>query len=281
MDQDFIQTDASINPGNIGGPLVNIDGEVIGVNTLIHGFNRGIGFAIPINLAKEVAEHLIADGKFPRAWLGIQINALRHDPELRQLVPGVRDGVIVRRIIPTGPASKSGLKPADVITAVEGRPVSTAQELRQAVRAHKIGTPVSLEVLRADDSGTHRNIQISLRTEEWPQEPAPARTVVASKTVKPDVTDLGLTVQPLSKSLAAKFGVEFTKGVLVTGVEENSPAARERIGIGDIITEVNYKPVTTPKEFRDALRSGAAQRVLINLIRDGAPEFRILKDGGD
>src|SRR5881628_3792343 len=98
MDQDFIQTDANINPGNSGGPLVNIEGEVIGINTLIKGLRTGIGFAIPVNLVREVSEKLITEGKYVRAWLGVAIQALRENPEYRDLVTGITDGVIVTQI---------------------------------------------------------------------------------------------------------------------------------------------------------------------------------------
>src|SRR3974377_2225835 len=110
MDQDFIQTDANINPGNSGGPLVNIDGEVIGINTLIRGLHTGIGFAGPSSLAKEGAAQLIAQSKFTRAWLWVSILSVRDYPEYRDLVKGISDGVIVRAILPNGPASKSELK---------------------------------------------------------------------------------------------------------------------------------------------------------------------------
>ncbi|HWX22754.1 MAG TPA: trypsin-like peptidase domain-containing protein, partial [Candidatus Binatia bacterium] len=110
MDQDFIQTDALINPGNSGGPLVNINGEVIGINTLIRGLHSGIGFAIPSNLAKEVADQLIADGRFTRLWLGIGIRAFRDEPDLRKLLKGIEDGVVVASILADGPAAKSELK---------------------------------------------------------------------------------------------------------------------------------------------------------------------------
>ena len=110
FDQDFIQTDASINPGNSGGPLVNIYGEVIGINTLIRGVNTGIGFAIPVNLAKRVADMLIEDGKVTRAWLGVSITTLREDADYRDLAVGVEDGVVVRQFVPGGPAENSALE---------------------------------------------------------------------------------------------------------------------------------------------------------------------------
>src|SRR5262245_13254518 len=161
MDQDFIQTDANINPGNSGGPLLNIDGEVIGINTLIRGLHTGIGFAIPSNLAREVSDKLIAEGKFTRAWLGVKIGAVKEDPDFRELVKGVDDGVIVQAVLPGGPASKSDLRPSDVITAVDGKRVSTPQELRNEVRAKAIGQTVALDVFRSG-----KTLKIKIKPEE-------------------------------------------------------------------------------------------------------------------
>jgi serine protease Do len=282
MDQDFVQTDASINPGNSGGPLVNIEGEVIGINTLIRGLNRGIGFAIPSNLAKEVAAHLIAEGKFTRAWLGVQISALNEDLDVREIVPGVPEGVVVERIVPNGPASRSQLRPADVIVAVEGHPVSTAQQLRNEIRARNLGTAVTLDVVRPESSEKSTRLQVKLQTEGWPDEAAP---VAARQARKPEANTppvgLGLVVQPLTKDLAKKHGVDLLDAVIVTAVEPDSVAAERRFRPGDIITEVNGVPVASPKQFREALKSLHAKPALIHLLSDGVPEFRILKDGGD
>ena len=156
MDQDFIQTDANINPGNSGGPLVNINGEVIGINTLIRGIGTGIGFAIPANLARELAESLIKDGKVVRARLGIEARSLREDNELRsRTFKGATDGVLVAGLQVDGPASKSELKLEDIITHVEGTAVGNAQQLRNAVR-NKAGKPVTLSVVR-DRKSTRLN----------------------------------------------------------------------------------------------------------------------------
>jgi len=148
LDQDFIQTDANINPGNSGGPLVNIEGEVIGINTLIRGLHTGIGFAIPSSLAKEVAEKLISDGKFTRAWLGIGIRGYRTAGYDDEHIEGVEHGVIVQQILPDGPASASELLSMDVIIAVDGKSVTTAQELRGEVRLKPVGKAVTLDVIR-------------------------------------------------------------------------------------------------------------------------------------
>lgn len=165
MDQDFLQTDASINPGNSGGPLVNLQGEVIGINTLIRGLRTGIGFAVPVNLAKEVSETLIRDGKFPRSWLGIGIRGLREsDDEPEEKIDGADDGVLVTAIRADGPASKSDLKPRDVITAVDGRRVVTAAQLRNEVRRKKPGTPVTLDIIRQA-----KPLKIKVHPEDWPE----------------------------------------------------------------------------------------------------------------
>jgi serine protease Do len=163
MDQDFIQTDASINPGNSGGPLVNLSGEVIGINTLIRGLNTGIGFAVPVNLAKEVSEHLIRDGKFPRSWLGVGIRGLREDEDAPEKIEGVEDGVLITSITPDSPASKTDLKRGDVIVSVDGRNVTTAAQLRNEIRVKKPGSTVTLGLVRKS-----KPMQIKVHPEAWP-----------------------------------------------------------------------------------------------------------------
>ena len=276
MDQDFIQTDANINPGNSGGPLVNIDGQVIGINTLIRGLHTGIGFAIPSNLAKEVAEKLMADGKFTRAWLGIGIRGLREDATFGDLVKGVDDGVIVQSIMPDGPAAKSDLKPTDVITAVDGKPVSTVQQLRGEIRNKKIGAPVSLDVFRQG-----RKIKVTVKPGAW-NESGEAGEENHAAAAPDESTGLGLTVQALTHDLADQFQTAMTPGVIVTGVERGSLAARSQIKPGDIITEVNQRPVTNPREFRAALKAADAKKgIILNLVSGKTSRFEILKDGDE
>ena len=279
MDQDFIQTDASINPGNSGGPLVNIYSEVIGINTLIRGLRTGIGFAIPSNLARQVSDQLIDDGKYTRAWLGISVEPFK-DSELRHLVEGVSTGLVVGIIQPDGPAIDSDLKPSDIITAVEGQPVSNALELRAAVRSKKVGSNLTLDVYRMDGFRKGKNIKIMIKSAEWLQ---PNVSVAARPRKSEDKTSqgFGLTVQALTKDLAEKYGVNVTEGVIVTGVKPGSAAAQKRIKAGDIITEVDRKPITSLKEFREAIKSANSEGLLINLVSDGIRRFQILKDSGD
>ena len=275
MDQDFIQTDANINPGNSGGPLVNINGEVIGINTLIRGLQTGIGFAIPINLAREVADKLIADGKFTRAWLGIGISSLAEDLEFQELVQGVREGVVVKSIEPNGPAAKSDLKPTDVITAVDGVSVSTAQQLKNEVRRKQIGQPVTLDVVRRGQS-----IKIKVKTDTWQNESTPEVQPIIAQSE--DASALGLTVQTLTHELAAQFGADMTRGVIITTVEQGSMADKRGLRPGDIITEVGQKPVANPREFRAAIKDADLKRgVILNLISGKTSRFAILKDGDE
>jgi serine protease Do len=276
MDQDFIQTDANINPGNSGGPLVNIDGEVIGINTLIRGLRTGIGFAIPSNLAKQISDQLIAEGKFTRAWLGIEIAALRDYLYRKNLTDSLEDGVVVTSIVKDGPAAKSELRPTDIITAVDGKKVSSPQQLRNEIRAKRIGSTIALDVVRND-----KPIKVKVKTEEWPEETLPVTHRTTEPTEKSPRT-LGLTVQSLTKALAEQFGVEMTEGVIVTEVEKGSPAEREGIEPGDIITEVDRQPVTHPKQFKDALKKADLKKgVVINLVGERGARFEILKDRGE
>ena len=276
MDQDFIQTDASINPGNSGGPLVNIEGEVIGINTLIRGLHTGIGFAIPSSFAREITDKLITDGKFTRAYLGVGIRALNEDTEYRDLITNITSGVMVTGIVLDGPAAKSDLKLGDVITAVEGRSVASVQQLKNEVRSKKLGEAVTLDVHRFG-----KNLKLKIKPEAWPE---PGTTVVTRKPAGREEAGraLGLSVEPISKELTEQFSLEARQGVVVTEVERGSAAERKGIQAGDVITEVNQKPVANPKQFREALKAADLKKgVIISFTRGGTSSFEILKDGGE
>jgi serine protease Do len=272
MDQDFIQTDASINPGNSGGPLVNINGEIIGINTLIRGLRTGIGFAIPANLARELSDALIKDGKVIRARLGLAVKGLKDDPELRtQTFKGVTDGILVSGIQQNGPAEKSELKLEDVITHVEGTPVSNVQQLRNSIR-NKVGIPVTLSVVR-----NGKSMKIKVTPEEWPDEPA---DLVASnkKSNELQADDLGITVKALTRELAREHKVKQTEGLIVTEVDADSPAAKRGLKAGTIITEVNRKPVSDLRDFQEALKGADLKKgVRLGIIADGFSKFEVLK----
>ncbi len=276
FDQDFIQTDASINPGNSGGPLVNIYGEVIGINTLIRGVNTGIGFAIPVNLAKRVANMLIDDGKVTRAWLGVNITTLREDADYRDLAVGVEDGVVVRRFVSGGPAENSDLELADVITTVDGNSVKSADELKRELRFKKAGDPVTLGLMR---NGKAREIEVE--TGAFPGEFTAVSRMRRSER-KPEADTkaklLGMTVQNINEDLAKRFEVENEQGVIVTAIENDSVAAEKGISLGDIVTRINSEPVDSVASFKAALEGEDFKRgVIVHLTSEGSQRFEVLK----
>jgi len=271
-DQDFIQTDAKILPGNSGGPLVNLYGEVIGINTMIEGLDTGIGFAVPINLAKRVKDHLINEGKFSRSWLGIRIHELRNDEDYLslegKLAPDAREGVVVEAILPGGPASKSDLRPGDVITAVDGRTIQTSRQLRDEIAEKKPGNATVLTVVRGKD---HLTINATAAA-------TPAKQELAAK-APAEPADLGLTVKGLTKDMAEQYGIDFVPGVVVTAVEQYSLSDMRGIKPGDVITEINRQHISTMRQFRDAVKSANPKHgLMVNLVSDGASRFVVLKD---
>ena len=276
FDQDFIQTDASINPGNSGGPLVNIYGEVIGINTLIRGMNTGIGFAVPVNLAKRVADMLIEDGKVTRAWLGVSITTLREDADYRDLAVGVEDGVVVRQFVSGGPAENSDLELADVITEVDGNSVKSADELKRELRLKKAGDSVTLGLMR---NGKAREIEVE--TGAFPEEFTAVSRMRRSER-KPEADTkaklLGMTVQNINADLAKRFEVEGEKGVIVTAIENDSVAAEKGISPGDIVTRINSAPVDSLASFKAALEGEDFKKgVIVHLTSEGSQRFEVLK----
>ena len=161
--EEYIQTDASINPGNSGGPLCDIDGRVIGINTLIYRMNRGLGFAIPVNLAREVSNQLISNGRLSRPWLGIEIVGIEESEALQRYFPDVKKGVVVNGIEPGAPASRSDLRAGDVIVKVDNVPVSISRDVQREILSKKVGQNVQLELWR-----NGKVTMVSLRTGEQP-----------------------------------------------------------------------------------------------------------------
>jgi serine protease Do len=276
---DYVQTDASINPGNSGGPLCDIDGKVIGMNTLINGLNRGLGFAIPINMAKEVGAQLIAGHKIVRPWLGIRIETLGDNPSIRDLFRGVEKGVVVRTIEADAPASKSDLRPFDLITKVDGTAVGTDSQLQHEILKKKVGQKVELSVWRKGQT-----ITLPVTTGELPNEISRASNESAPRPNAPrdeELGKVGLQVQDLSKEVAQRLHLGVQQGVIVTDVAENSVAAEQGLEREDVITEVDGKPVTNVKSFRDALNKADPKRgVLLYIDRKGSKTFAVLKAGG-
>ena len=274
---DYLQTDASINPGNSGGPLCDIDGKVIGMNTLINGMNRGLGFAIPINMAKEIGAQLIAGHKIVRPWLGIRIETLGDDSSILDLLKGADKGVVVRTIEADAPAYKSELRPFDVITHVDGAPVETDSQLQHEILKKKVGQSVELTVWRKGQT-----IKVPVKTGELPNEIARASNepIQPAQPKPEDVGKFGLQVQELTKEVAERLHLAVQRGVIVTEVEDNSLAAQQDIQREDVITEVDSKPVANVQSFREALTKADPRRgVLLYLDRKGSKTFAVLKAG--
>lgn len=278
MDQDFLQTDASINPGNSGGPLVNIEGEVIGINSMIRGMNTGIGFAVPVNLAKEVADQLIEKGRFTRAWLGVNIETVGESVDTTPVDVPVKEGVVVTRILRDGPSWGSELETQDVVVGIDGQPVRDVVDLKRLVSRKAVGKPIRVEVYRGD-----KKLEIELTPGELPEDRMAMMRPVRRVPVEPDTaTGGGVTVRELDAETAKRLGLEQGEGVLVAEVDEDSPAGRQQIQPGDVITKVNRRPVRTPKEFGTVMQDGDLKKgISVTIVAERGRSFRVLKETGE
>lgn len=258
---DFIQTDASINPGNSGGPLANMRGEVVGISTAIFsrtGGNMGIGFAIPINSVKELLPELKAKGKVTRGWLGVAIQQVT--PELAaSLGISPARGALVASVAEGGPAEKAGVKVGDVIVEYDGKPIKDSNQLPIVVARTEVGKKVQLKVLR-----DKKEIRITVPIAELKDE-----EIVAST---PKREDLGLTVQQLTPQIARSLGLKRVEGVVITSVDPQSPAAEAGLRQGDVILEVNRKPIGSLSDFEKAV-GGNKDKNLLFLIRRGESDL--------
>jgi serine protease Do len=255
---DFIQTDASINPGNSGGPLLNLKGEVVGINTAIVASGQGIGFAIPINMAGGIINQLKDSGEVSRGWLGVGIQDLT--PELAEYYAiKEKEGVLVTQTYEGDPADKAGIKEGDVIVAVDGKRIASSRELSRTVAEAGVGNKMSLTVLR---DGREKEIDVKL-AKRPDTEPTMARGEARSD-------DLGLKVREIDPEIAERLGLdENTKGVVVTGVNPDSKAAEADIRQGDVVIEINRKPVTSLEDYTAQLRKIDTGDTVQMLLRRG------------
>jgi serine protease Do len=271
--EDFLQTDAAINPGNSGGPLVNLDGKVIGINTAIAtpiGQSAGVGFAIPINMAKGIMADLLRDGKVTRGFLGIVIQDL--DDELaKQFQLSHQRGALVAQVNDGSPADKAGIRVGDVILKFNGKTVEDTQNLRNMAAGTVPGTKVDV-VLQRD--GKERTVKVEVGA--MPGSETASRGRDDGPSAKD--TDLGITVETLSTANAKELGYEGEKGVVVTSVDESGPAAGSGLQAGDLIVEVNRQKVDDVKSYREAVaKSGEKGAVLMLVKRQGASRFVIVR----
>jgi serine protease Do len=257
--EDFIQTDAPINPGNSGGALVNDRGELIGINTAIlaHGSegNQGIGFAIPANLARSVMDQIVKYGKVQRAYLGILPQNVT--PAMAQAFGRNNlQGALVGQVTPDSPAQRAGLKNGDIITAINGKPVQDANDLRMTVSMMQPGTSVQLQVIR---DGAERNFTAQLG--DLPGTQASNRE---SNGTHSESALAGVSVDNLDSQTARQLHLPAnTTGVVVTDISPSSPAADSGLQQGDVIQEVNRKPVSNVNEFEQAVRASKHDPLLL------------------
>ncbi|MHB8382156.1 MAG: DegQ family serine endoprotease [Candidatus Binataceae bacterium] len=260
----FLQTDASINPGNSGGPLIDLRGSVVGVNSAIYtqtGASMGIGFAIPINLVKEELPQLRDKGKVTRGWLGVYIQAVT--PELAQSL-GLKDaqGALVAQVLAHGPALAAGVQRGDVITAFDGKPVTDSRELPLLVSRTPLGKAVTITIIRDKQvkqlsTTITESQEAQLAAVENPRKTGPEGTA----------SEFGLRVKDLNPGLAKELGLEADRGVVIASVEPGSSADQAGLRARDVVLEVNRAPVSDVNAYQAAIKTGAAGKVVLLLVK--------------
>jgi serine protease Do len=241
---DFIQTDASINPGNSGGPLINMKGEVIGINTAIVASGQGIGFAIPIDLARGIIAQLKAGGEVTRGWLGVAIQDVNQEMAEYYSIEA-KKGVFVADVFKGDPADAAGIKARDIIVEINGQKVETSRQLTALIANIPVGQTAKVKVLRDGQTKTF-NVKIAKRDD--------AKT--ASRTPAPEKREdlLGLRVSNLTPEVAQRFGIAETAGVVVTEVQPGSAAEEAGVRAGDVVKEINRQAVESVRDFEAILK---------------------------
>lgn len=268
--EDFIQTDAAINPGNSGGALINTRGELIGINTAIlsrSGGNQGVGFAVPVNLARHVMDQITRNGRVVRGWLGAVIQDVTPAIAKAFGLPSAQ-GVLIGDVKADGPAARAGLVSGDVILEMNGQPVMDSKTLRLQISQSPPGEVMRLKVRRGTED---RDMTVTLG--ELPVEAAQA---------SPENEDAnllrGLPVEGLTPEIRQQLDLPAgTRGVVVTQVDSNSPAATSGVREGDVIVEVNRRPVHSVQEFTQAASSAGKQSVLVRILRDGSGFYLVIQ----
>ncbi len=263
---DFIQTDASINPGNSGGPLINMEGKVIGINTAIIASGQGIGFAVPVNLARGIVKQLKDKGEVTRGWLGVAIQDI--SPEMAEYY-GIKKkkGVLVTEAFEGDPASEAGIKAKDIIIAVNGKDIENTHDLTRIIANFKVGEKVDIDVLR---DGRKKTFKITIAKRE--------DSDVASLSPLGNKEDqLGIQVSGITQDIIRKFKIPKSEGVIVTDVLSGSKADRAGIMVGDIIKEINHKSIHDIKDYKKAIRKVKKGKEILFFIRRLNQGFIVIK----
>jgi len=267
----MIQTDAAINPGNSGGALVDIRGELIGINTAIatsggYAGNIGIGFAIPIDMAKKVMRDLIEKGKVERAWLGVQIQDV-DDRKAKAMKLETREGALISEVVEDSPAEKGGLKVGDVVIEVDGKKVKSSSHLQYLIGNREIGETVKIDVIRGK-----KKISLKILLGEFPE----SNEVVTSESSE-SITKFGLDVDNITNSIAREYGIDPDEpGVVITNIERDCDASR-RLREGDIIKRIGNIDINNLNDYKDAIKNIDEEYILILVKRKNNTFFVTLK----
>jgi serine protease Do len=258
---DFIQTDASINPGNSGGPLINLNGKVIGINTAIVAGGQGIGFAIPINMAGDIIDQLKNHGEVTRGWLGVGIQPL--NSELGEYY-GIKNGkgVLVTEVFSDNPADVAGIKPKDIITAVNGRKIGTPRDLTGIIADIKVGETATINVVREGENFTF-GVKIAKR---------PDTEFVAQKETQESKDEIGIRVTDITPEISRQFNIAEENGVVVVDILPSGKGEQAGILLGDLIKEINHMEVSSVKNYQsilDNIKAGESMQLFIRRISAG------------
>jgi serine protease Do len=256
----FIQTDASINPGNSGGPLFNMEGKVVGINTAIVAHGQGIGFAIPISMAKTILPDLKAKGKVTRGWLGIAVQDITEDMA-KSLQLKERHGAMISEAFKDNPADRAGLRAGDIVTEINGKKVKDTHDLLLTIASFHVGEKITVKVLRDGKELTFQ-VVVSERKEQ-PE--------IAMDKGKQD--NYGMVVQDITPEIARYLGIPRKSGVIVVKVQEGSPADEVGIQPQDIVLQVNKVKITSVKEYAQEMAKKQAKSGVALLIRRGQATF--------
>jgi len=263
---DFIQTDASINPGNSGGPLLNMKGEVVGINTAIVAGGQGIGFAIPVNLAKNIIVQLKSTGEVTRGWLGVGIQDISE--EVAEYY-GIKEkkGVLVTEVFPGDPADLAGIKPKDIILSVNGKAVDSARQLTGMIADISVGDTIKIKINR---NGKPQTIDVKIAKREETK-------IFGRSTQEREQAQLGIQVSEITHETARRFNLKDTAGVIVVGVDPESKAAEAGLQIHDIIREINHKNITSVSDFNKTINDIPEGETINLFIRRMNRGFLVIK----
>jgi serine protease Do len=262
----FLQTDAPINPGNSGGPLINLKGEAIGICTAIVAGGQGIGFAIPINMAKSMVPQLKEKGKFVRGWIGVSIQTIT--PEIAQGL-GVKEttGALVADVVPEGPAAAAGMARGDIIVSFDGKDIRNISDLSRMVAATQVGKTVAVKIMRSG-----KETELKLTVAEMAEEKAGVRKSGME-------TDLGIAVEEITPQLQNQFGIKDRRGVVIVEVASGSPADMAGLQAGDVIKEMNRKAVGNLNDYEKAMARAQKGKPVLLLIKRGGQTLYVTIGG--